>query len=195
MKPNLMKTLLQYFFRGMLIVLPVGITIYLTMVILTWLNTIFNDIFFSWFEYEIPGLGILTGFVVISGIGFIATRAFAKPIVHLLEKLFIRTPLINILYSSFKDLTEAVVGEKKKFNQPVYVEFGVPGVKRFGFITQESLEHLGLHDDVAVYCPHSYNFSGNLYIVPRNKVIPIKTDTTNFMRFIVSGGVTKTHDG
>src|SRR5690606_21491506 len=121
-----------YFFRGMLIVLPVGITIYLTWVILRWLNDVFNNIFFSWFDNEIPGLGILTGFIVISLIGFLATRAFAKPIVHIFERLLIRTPLVNILYSSFKDLTEAVVGEKKKFNQPVYVEFGVPGVKRFG---------------------------------------------------------------
>lgn len=190
-----MKTILQYFFRGLLIILPIGITVYLTLVILRWINNISNDIFFSWFEKEIPGLGIITGFAVISFIGFIATRAFAKPIVHLFERLLIRTPLINILYSSFKDLTEAVVGEKKKFNQPVYVEFGVPGVKRFGFITQESLLHLDLHDEVAVYCPHSYNFSGNLYIVPRDRVKPVKADPTNFMRFIVSGGVTKTHDG
>jgi uncharacterized membrane protein len=50
-----------------------------------------------------------------------------------------------------------------------------------------------LNDEVAVYCPHSYNFSGNLYIVPKDKVTPIKTDSTDFMRFVVSGGVTKIH--
>lgn len=189
-----MRHLLQYFFRGMLIVLPLTATVYLVYGVLKWINNVFNDFFFSWFKYQIPGLGIITGFAVIAFIGFLVTRAFAKPIVHLFEKLMTRTPLVNIVYSSLKDLTEALVGEKKKFNQPVYVEFGVPGVKRFGFITEESLVHLNLHDDVAVYCPHSYNFSGNLYIVRKDKVTPIKTDATNFMRFIVSGGVTQTQD-
>ncbi|MEX0608937.1 MAG: DUF502 domain-containing protein [Balneolaceae bacterium] len=189
-----MKNILQYFLRGMLVVLPLTATFYLIYGILKWINNIFNNFFYSWFDYEIPGLGIITGFAVISFIGFLVSRAFAKPIVHIFEKLIIRTPLVNIVYSSLKDLTEALVGEKKKFNKPVYVEFGVPGIKRFGFITEESLLHLGLSEDVAVYCPHSYNFSGNLYIVPKNKVTPIKTDATNFMRFIVSGGVTKTQE-
>lgn len=69
------------------------------------------------------------------------------------------------------------------------VDFGVPGVKRLGFITQESLTDLGLEDEVAVYCPHSYNFSGNLYIVDKIHVKPIKKDPATFMKFVVSGGV------
>lgn len=190
----IMKTILNYFFRGMLIILPVTATIYLIYSVLIWMNDLFNNLLFSWFKYEIPGLGIITGFVLITLFGFMMTRTFAKPIVFLFEKLMTKTPFVNIVYSSLKDLTEAFVGDKKKFTKPVYVEFSEPaGMKRFGFITEESLEHYGLKEEVAVYCPHSYNFSGNLYIVPRNKITPIKTDTTNFMRFIVSGGVTKIH--
>lgn len=189
-----MKTILNYFFRGMLIILPVSATVYLVYITLVWMNNLFNNFFFSWFDYEIPGLGIITGFVVITLIGFVMTQTFAKPIVHLFEKLLTKTPFVNIVYNSLKDLTEAFVGDKKKFTKPVSVEFSEPvGMKRLGFITEESLEQFGLKDQIAVYCPHSYNFSGNLYIVPRDKVTPIQTDSTNFMRFIVSGGVTKIH--
>lgn len=189
-----MKTILNYFFRGMLIILPVVATAYLTYVTLVWMNDVFNFLLFSWFDIEIPGLGIITGFILISIFGYLMSRTFARPVVFLFEKLISKTPLINIVYNSLKDLTEAFVGEKKKFNKPVYIEFSEPmGMKRFGFITEDSLKHLGLMDEVAVYCPHSYNVSGNLYIVPRNKVTPIKTDATDFMRFVVSGGVTKIH--
>ncbi len=185
-----MKTLLNYFFRGMLIVFPVGATIYLVSIAIGWMNESLNYLFYRWFDYNIPGLGIITGFVAISLVGFIFTRAFTKPIVKMFEKLFSRTPIISIIYSSLRDLTEAFVGEKKKFNKPVVIDFGVPGVKRLGFVTQESLLNLGLESEVAVYCPHSYNFSGNLYIVHKDHIKPIKKDAADFMRFVVSGGVT-----
>lgn len=184
-----MKTILNFFFRGMLIVFPVGATIYLVSIAIGWANESLNYLFYSWFDYNIPGLGIITGFIAITLIGFVFTRAFTKPIVHLFEKLLTRTPLVSIIYSSLRDLTEAFVGDKKKFTAPVIVDFGVPGVKRLGFITQESLTDLGLEDEVAVYCPHSYNFSGNLYIVDKIHVKPVKKDPATFMKFVVSGGV------
>ncbi len=186
-----MKTILNFFFRGMLIVFPVGATIYLISIAIGWANESLNYLFFRWFEYDIPGLGIITGFAAITLLGFIFTRAFTKPIVHMFERLLTKTPLVSIIYSSLKDLTEAFVGDKKKFNAPVLIDFGVPGVKRLGFITQESLLDLGLQDEVAVYCPHSYNFSGNLYIVTKEHIKPIEKDSADFMRFVVSGGVTQ----
>lgn len=186
-----MKTVLNYFLRGMLIIFPVGATIYLVSISIGWINETLNYLFFGWFDYDIPGLGIITGFLTIALIGYLFTQAFTRPIVHLFEKLFTKTPLVSIIYTSLKDLTEAFVGDKKKFTAPVVINFGVPGVKRFGFITQNSLENLGLEGQVSVYCPHSYNFSGNLYIVDANLVQPIESDPTDFMRFIVSGGVSK----
>ena len=81
------------------------------------------------------------------------------------------------------------MGDKKKFTEPVMIDFGVPGIKRLGFITQHSLLDLGLEEQIAVYCPHSYNFSGNLYIVDKEHVQPIKKDPATFMKFVVSGGV------
>ena len=175
----------------MLILFPIGATIYLVIITIDWTNKSLNYLFFHNQAPVIPGLGIFSGFVVITVVGFLFTRAFTKPIVHLLEKLLTRTPVINIIYSSLKDLTEALVGEQKKFNKPVMVEFSSPGLKRFGFITQESMENYGLKDTLAVYCPHSYNISGNVYIVPSDKVTPLDVDPADLMRFVASGGITK----
>jgi len=185
-----MKSILNYFLRGMLIVFPVGATIYLIVLTIGWINTAFNSLFFGWINYDIPGLGILTGFILIALVGYIFTRAFIKPVLHFFERLIEKTPLVSIIYSSLKDLMEAFVGEKKKFNQPMKVQFGENGITRFGFITQKSMSNFGMENEVTIYCPHSYNFSGNLYIVPNEFVTPLDTDPADFMRFIVSGGVT-----
>jgi uncharacterized membrane protein len=63
------------------------------------------------------------------------------------------------------------------------------GIRVVGFITREDLSMLGLKDDVAVYLPQSYNFAGNLLIVPRDRVTPIDARPSQVTTFIVSGGV------
>ncbi len=173
----------------MLIIFPVGATMYLVVLTVDWINSISNNLLFGWIENQIPGLGIITSFAIITLIGYLFSRAFTKPIIHLIERIITKTPLVNIIYTSLKDLLEAFVGEKKKFNEPVKIQIS-GGLTRFGFITQDSLKNLDLENEIAVYCPHSYNFSGNLYIVPKTSVTPVNADPAEFMKFIVSGGVT-----
>jgi len=185
-----MKRILNYFLSGLLITFPVGATLYILYALVTWLNGIFNSVLNQFIGTDIPGLGIILAFVAISLLGFMCAQTFTRPFVNLFERLMTRMPMVNIIYSSLRDLTEALVGEEKKFNKPVLVELS-SGLKRFGFITQNSLQQFGLENQVAVYCPHSYNFSGNLYIVHRDQVKPLNVDATEFMRFTVSGGVTK----
>ena len=63
-------------------------------------------------------------------------------------------------------------------------------VQVIGFVTRESLDTLGLTGKVAVYLPQSYNFAGNLIIVPKEQVSPLQADSGTVMAFIVSGGIT-----
>jgi uncharacterized membrane protein len=99
--------------------------------------------------------------------------------------------LVRIIYSSLKDLISAFVGDKKKFNQPVLVLLNKSSeLRKLGFITQTDLGEWGLKESVAVYLPHSYNFSGDLYIVPRENVTIVQASGADVMKFIVSGGVT-----
>lgn len=182
--------LLNYFLRGLLVAFPLGVTVYLTVITFVWLNSFFNNLFLGWFDYSVPGMGILVGLGAITLLGVLITQTFARPMVVLFERKIRKMPIISLVYSSLRDLTEAFVGEKKKFTVPVKAQMA-DGVVRFGFITKDSLAEFGLDDMVAVYCPHSYNFSGNLYIFPRESVSPLAVDPTDFMQFIVSGGVTK----
>ena len=177
-----MNKLITYFFRGLLFVVPVALTVYIILVSIRWLDNII--------DFKAPGLGMLTILASITLIGYLASTLLAGPLFNLLEEVLRKLPLVNIIYSSLKDLISAFVGDKKKFDQPVLVTLNPEFViQKPGFITQRDLTRLGLVDQVAVYLPHSYNFSGNLYIVPTRYVTPIEASSTDIMKFIVSGGV------
>lgn len=143
-------------------------------------------------DLDVPGLGILTIVVGITLFGYFASHLVANPFFLFVERLLEKTPLLKIIYSSVKDLIEAFVGEKKRFNQPVLVTVNKDAnVQRIGFITQNDLTQLGLSGNkMAVYLPFSYGFNGQLVIVPAENVEKIDASGTEMMKFVISGGVT-----
>lgn len=189
------KALINYFFRGVLVVVPIGAAIFLILWIFTSIDNTLNlsDLIFTnprtGKPIYIPGLGILTVIVVIMIAGVIVTNLITEPIYNWFSRLFHRLPLFNFVYSSVKDLTEAFVGDEKKFNEPVLVTMDEFGLKRIGFVTHKDMSVLGLPNDVAVYFPFSYSFAGQLVILPATRVKPINKSAADMMKFVVSGGV------
>lgn len=176
------KRLLYYFLRGLVILVPIALTVYIIIVTLAWIDSLIPVV--------VPGLGLLIVSGIIIGIGWLASSFIARPIFELMEDLIMEVPLISLIYSSIKDLLSAFVGDKKKFTQPVLVEME-PGSKlyKMGFLTQEDMSIIGEPGLVAVYLPHSYNFSGNFYIVPKARVSLLSLPSADVMKFVVSGGV------
>lgn len=175
------KRFITYFFRGILFVIPLALTIYIIILTINFLDGII--------PIPVPGLGILIMLGFITFVGYLAGLFVTKPLFEIFEKWIFKIPLINIVYTSIKDLMSAFVGDKKKFNIPVIVRLS-EGMSRLGFITQDNLSILEEEDLVAIYFPHSYNFSGNLYLVPRHNVrILNNVKSSDIMKFIVSGGV------
>jgi uncharacterized membrane protein len=175
--------IISYFFRGLLFVVPVTLTAYIIVLAIQWLDNLL--------PIKVPGLGLLTIFTSIVFIGYLATTLLAEPLFVLLEKWLGRLPFVSIIYSSLKDLLSAFVGDKKKFDRPVLVTLNPEfSIQKPGFITQDDLSQLHLTAKVAVYLPHSYNFSGNMFIVPTKYVEPLKgISGSEAMKFVVSGGV------
>ena len=136
-------------------------------------------------------MGFLVTILSITIIGFISSNFIAKKLVGLVDKIFKRLPFVKMIYSSVKDLIGAFVGDKKSFDKPVLVNLS-PGsnIQAIGFVTKEPLENIGFSDKVAVYLPQSYNFAGNLLVVPKEQVTSISAESGDIMAFIVSGGVT-----
>jgi uncharacterized membrane protein len=159
-------TLLGYFLRGLLLLVPITLMIWAI-----WQSLAFLD---SIIKTDIPGLGLLILCGIILAAGWLGSTFLYQPIADLGEELLQRIPFLKTLYGALKDLVEALVGNKRKFDRPVLVRLGGQmDVERLGFITQDDLTHLGVGPDkVAVYLPHAFNWSGNLYIVPRANLTP-----------------------
>jgi uncharacterized membrane protein len=180
-----MKRLVNFFVQGLLLVAPIALTIYVCLWVFRGID--------GWLRIPFPGAGFLATIAVITLIGFIASTFVTRRAVGMVDRLFNRLPLVRLLHSSIKDLLNAFVGERRRFDKPVLVTFSPDneaGV--LGFLTQESLEQLGMPGNVAVYVPQSYNFAGNLMIVPAAQVRLLDAESAAVMAFIISGGVTET---
>jgi len=195
LKSRLINRLMRYFFQGLLLMAPIAITGYVFVVLVRWMDGLIK-----WDipeKLDVPGLGslvIILGLtLVLTFIGFLSSTFIFKPIFRFFEKLISNTPLIKIIYTSIKDLFSAFVSEKKKFNKPVLVRLNKEiELYKIGFITQEDLSKLDIKNKVAVYLPHSYAWSGNLFIVPKENIKPLKNiSAANTMKFVISGGVTE----
>lgn len=178
-----LRRLPRYFVRGLLVIAPVGITVYICYVLVSWVDGLLT--------VGIPGAGLLVAIVGITLIGAIAGNLVTRTLLTLLEGVMERLPFVRLLYTSTRDLLNAFVGEQRRFTRPVRVRLDEVGrVWCLGFLTAEALEHLGLTGHVAVYLPQSYNFAGQLIVVPAEQVQPLEADSADAMAFIVSGGVT-----
>lgn len=177
-----MKQLFNYFFKGLLIIVPLTVTIYILILVIGWLDNLI--------PIGVPGMGLLLILVVTTGLGYFANLFFIGSFFRLFETFVEKIPLVNIIYSSLRDLTSAFVGEKRRFDQAVLVSLSLDStILKPGFVTSDDLEKIGLPGFVTVYMPHSYNFSGNIIIVNSKHVIPIEASGADVMRYIVSGGV------
>jgi uncharacterized membrane protein len=175
--------LLNYFFRGLIVLAPGVVTVYVFWLIFSAVD--------RWMGLRYPGLGIAITIVLITLFGFLASTVFARWIVRLMDGMFNRLPLVRLVYSSTKDLLDAFVGEKRRFDRPVVVATHADGVeKAFGFVTEESMTRFGLDDHVTVYLPFSYTFTGVIRVYPMRSVTPLATDSSELLAFVVSGGVT-----
>jgi uncharacterized membrane protein len=187
-----MSKLARFFLQGLIMMAPVAITIYAILMLFEFVDGLLITYLTRIIGFKIPGLGLLIILVTITVIGYLGSTILFKPIISSLDKVISQAPLVKIIYTSIKDFMSAFVGKDKKFTEPVLVKVNRDSdLEKLGFITQHDLSKLGIeHGKVAVYLPHSYNFSGNLFIVPVSNVKTIDASPTEIMNFIVTAGVT-----
>jgi len=183
------KKILNYFFQGLLYFAPIFITFYIIYSLFTGLDKSFKTLL----GIDIPGLGIIIVFFLIAILGWLGKIFITEPFKKQFLKLLDKTPLIKVLYNSIQDLLKAFVGKEKKFDKPVLVKVNhISNLEKIGFITQDDLAELGIGDDkVIVYFPHSYAFSGEMFVVPKTDIKPINKKSAEVMKFIISAGVSK----
>ena len=177
-----MNWLIKNFLRGLGIVVPIAVTIYLLYEGFIRIDRLLN--------LPIPGVGFVAMVALLVLVGALASNFFVRKFLQLTELIFTRAPLVRLIYASIRDLLAAFVGDQKSFNRPVAVSV-FDGVRTLGFVTQDDLAFLGLPGEVAVYLPFSYSMAGSLIIVPSSRVQPLAIDSAATMTLVVSGGVSR----
>ena len=180
-----LKKLFRYFIQGVIILAPIGITVY----VLYWL---FNQVDSILRPYvNIPGLGFAIIIVFVLLVGWLSSNFLMGSAINFFDHLIERTPGIKFIYTSTKDFFEAFAGDKRKFNRPILASVFSDDVWIVGFLTDEEMQKFDMGaDKVAVYVPQAYNFAGQLYILPHDKVRKIEHITAGeAMKYAVTGGV------
>jgi uncharacterized membrane protein len=179
-----MNWIVKNFLRGLVVVVPIALTLYLVYEAFVRIDRLIL--------FPTPGVGVAVMFVSIVAIGALASNFVGRRLLLVTDTLFARAPLVRIIYASIKDLLEAFVGDKKRFDKPVSVALDASGeLRTLGFVTQEDLSFLRLEGSVAVYLPFSYSMAGTLVIVPASRVQRLETDSASVMALVVSGGVSR----
>jgi uncharacterized membrane protein len=179
-----MNWLIKNFLRGLVIVVPIALTLYIIYEAFIRIDRLL--------PYHTPGVGFVVLLAMIVAIGALASNFFVRQFLRLTEAVFTRAPLVRLVYAAVRDLLEAFVGDKKRFDRPVSIALDPGGaVRTFGFITQDDLAFLSLPGHVAVYMPFSYSMSGGVVAVARERVQALEADSASVMALVVSGGVSR----
>ncbi len=180
-----LKKILNYFVQGIIILAPIGITAYL----LYWLFDKVDGILRPY--VNIPGLGFLIIIAFVILIGWVSSNYLMGRFINFFDHWLEKTPGIKFIYSSTKDFFEAFAGDKRKFNKSVLINVFADNVWIIGFVTDEELQKFELGAEmISVYVPQAYNFAGQLYLLPRDRVKAVENITSGqAMKYAVTGGV------
>ena len=199
-EPFRWKKIIQYFLQGLLIIAPLAITIYSIYWVISTVDgwvPIFReavkDAQGNVLRYEVKNYGL--GFLIILGaiitIGYLSSFFIQSKLFNLFDHWLEKTPGIKFIYTSTRDFFEAFAGDKKRFNKAVLANVFADDVWIIGFLTDEEMNKFEMGaDKVAVYVPQAYNFAGQLYILPKDKVKKINNISSGeAMKYAVTGGV------
>jgi uncharacterized membrane protein len=177
-----MNWIVKNFLRGLIIVVPIALTIYLIYEAFMGIDRLL--------ALKVPGVGFAVTILGLIAVGALASNFVGREFLRWTEAVFTRMPLVRLVYASIRDLLEAFVGDQKRFNQPVIVAL-TEEVRAVGFVTQEDLAFLARPGDVAVYLPFSYSMAGSMLVVSRTRVQRLAIDSASVMALVVSGGVSR----
>jgi uncharacterized membrane protein len=184
-----MKHLYKYFFRGLITVLPVALTVYLLYIFLAWSETaaawILSPIIGSIY---IPGMGLVLGIAIILGIGWLVSKQQVRDALAFVELPFKNLPVVKSIYSSLKSFADYFSPSSDKGGSQSVVILRMPGheMEIVGLVTRRSFADLPQGflpgERVAVYLPMGYMIGGYTVFVPTSWVQPIDMPVEEAMR-------------
>lgn len=188
-----------YFFTGLLVVVPLYLSIYTLTLIVSFMDSIFNILpaFLqpdTYLPFHIPGLGILFTFFAVSMIGVLAQNFLGKALLRMTEKLMGKVPVLRMIYNSTKQFMETFfTNEKQGFRKVVLLQFPSKGLYSMGFLTGKTtgeIKEKTMDNPVSVFIPTTPNPTTGYFIVTSEKdIIPLDMRVEDAFKVIITGGI------
>ncbi len=174
----------RFFLRGLIVLLPVTVT----MTVVYWLFTHIDTVFRPFVQS--PGLGLLLVLTLVLVVGWISLFPASRRVILYVNGWLEQVPGISFIYTSARDFLAAFAGNKRRFTHAVLVNVHAEDVWLVGFLTDENLSGFKLGANyVAVYTPQAYNVAGQLFLVKRDRIRPIEhLSPPDVMKYAVTGG-------
>jgi len=184
-----MKQLYRYFFRGLITILPLALTVYLLYIFLAWTERVALLVLRPFIgSFYLPGMGLVLGILIIIAIGFLTTKQRVVQALSLVERPFTNIPVIKSIYSSLKSFADYFSPGSSKQDAQQVVALRMPGqpLELVGLVTRRDVEGLPSGfmqgERVAVYLPMGYMIGGYTVFVPREWVHPVQMSVEEAMR-------------
>jgi len=186
------------FFRGLVIFIPVAVTVWFVTVLFNMIDGIIapiQPVLEKWIGTRVPGLGVVTFVIVVLVLGFLSRFILGTLLLRAMEKVFTSIPLVRSIYSATKDLLQAFsLGKKgKTFRKVLLVEYPRKGIFTIGFMTNEvMMETTGKSPRkmLSIYVPNPPNpTSGVLILVPDSDAEPLDMSVEEGLKMVLSGGI------
>lgn len=188
-----MKTIGRILLKGLLTILPIGLTLYFVY----WLGVTAETLLSGPLKWVLPqgfyrpGMGLVAGFIVMFAVGLLVNAYVVRRVLAFGESLVLRIPVVKTVYAALRDLTGLMRGGgSSELERVVLVRFG--SARLIGFVTQEDATIPGVGSDatlVAVYLPMSYQIGGYTLYLPRDRIEPTDLSVETAMRIVLTGGL------
>ena len=193
-KISILARLRDYFLAGIVVIVPIGFTLYLTIFLIKISSKLLpNEINpNSYLPFSIPGLEILLSVIIIIIVGGISLSFFGKRIVSLINDIFKKIPILRTIYSAIGQMTQSFTSTGKDKKSVVLVEYPKKGSWAVGFATKENEGEISKkvnNQMINVFVPTTPNpTSGFLLMYPKDEVIYLDMSFEEASKFIVSAG-------
>ncbi len=193
-KPSFVARLRNYFITGIIVLVPIGFTLYLTIFLISISSKLIPSEINpnSYLPFSIPGLEIALSIIFITLIGFISLSFIGKRILKLINDLLKKIPFLRTIYSAIGQMTESFANKKGKKKSVVLVEYPRKGSWAVGFATKDNKGEISKKTNsnlVNVFVPTTPNpTSGFLLMFPKNEIIYLDMSFEEASKFIVSAG-------
>jgi uncharacterized membrane protein len=189
-----MKLLRKYFLTGIIVLLPIILTVYLLYFFFSTLDNLLSGFLRITLGYPLPGFGIILAILVVILVGMFATNVIGNKLILFIQTFLNRIPLVKTIYGAIKQIVDAFsINKNNIFQRVVLLEYPRKGLFAIGFITGECSGEIQVktkEEVINVFVPTTPNpTSGMLLLVPKKNIILLEMSVEDGLKLIISGGI------